>query len=77
MINYYRKFIKNFLKVAKLIIRLTKKQIIFNFGKEYKEAFKELKKRITTALILRIYDSKKELVIETNVLNKVIGGYLK
>ena len=38
MINYYRKFIKNFLKVAKPIIRLTKKEIIFNFRKKYKEA---------------------------------------
>ena len=77
MINYYRKFIKNFLKVAKLIIRLTKKKIIFNFRREYKEVFKELKRRITTALILRIYDPKKELIVKTNALNKVIGGYLK
>ena len=63
--------------MAELIIRLTKKKIIFNFGREYKEAFKKLKRRITTALILRIYNLEKELIIETDALDKAIGGYLK
>ena len=63
--------------MAKPIIRLTKKEIIFNFRKEYKEAFKELKRRITIAPILRIYDLEKELIIKTDVSDKVIRGYLK
>ena len=63
--------------MAEPIIRLTKKEIIFNFGKEYKEAFKELKRRITTAPILRIHDPKKELVVETDASDKAIGRYLK
>ena len=67
----------NIYEVAKPIIRLTKKEIIFNFRKEYKEAFKELKRRITTALILRIYDPKKELIIKTDASDKAIRGYLK
>ena len=63
--------------MAKFIIRLTKKEIIFNFGREYKEAFKELKRRITTALILRIHDPEKESIIKTDASDKAIGGYLK
>ena len=63
--------------MAKPIIRLTKKEIIFNFGEEYKEAFKELKRRMTTAPILRIYDLEKELIIKIDASDKAIGGYLK
>ena len=77
MINYYREFIKNFSKVAEPITRLTKKETIFNFGGECKEAFKELKRRMTTAPILRIHDPKKELVVETDASDKAIGGCLK
>ena len=63
--------------MAELIIRLTKKEIIFNFRRKCKEAFKELKRRITTALILYIYNPEKELIIKTNASDKAIGGYLK
>jgi len=63
--------------VAKPIIRLTKKETIFNFGKEYKEAFKELKRRMTTAPILYIHDPEKELIIETDASDKAIRGCLK
>ena len=77
MINYYRKFIKNFSKVAEPITRLTKKETIFNFGGECKEAFKELKRRMTTAPILRIHDPEKESIVETDASDKAIGGCLK
>ena len=32
---------------------------------------------MTTALILRIHDPEKELIIETDASNKAIGGCLK
>jgi hypothetical protein len=70
-------FIKNFSVITKLIIELIKKEVAFYFGDEYKKAFKELKKLITLALVLRIFDPEKEAVIETNASDKVIRGCLK
>jgi hypothetical protein len=75
--NFYRKFIKNFSAIAGLIIELIKKEVVFYFRDEYKKAFKELKRLITLALVLRIFDPEKEVVVKTNALNKVIGGCLK
>jgi hypothetical protein len=77
LINYYRKFILNFSKIAKPITELTKKDTTFNFGKECKEAFKELKERMKAALILRIFDPEKEATVEIDASDKAIGGCLK
>ena len=77
MINYYRKFILNFSTIAKPLTELIKKEVIFNFSAKCKEAFKELKRRIINALILRIFDTKKEATVEIDASDKVIGGCLK
>jgi hypothetical protein len=50
---------------------------VFHFGSECKKAFKELKRLMTTALILRIFDPERESTLETDALDKAIGGYLK
>jgi hypothetical protein len=75
--NFYRKFIKNFSAVAGLITELIKKEVVFHFGTECKKAFKELKRLMTLAPILRIFDPEKEVTVETDASNKAIGGYLK
>src|SRR6201999_126866 len=41
--NYYRRFIQQFSKVAAPLTALTKKDAVFKFGEDCKEAFKELK----------------------------------
>ena len=74
--NYYRKFIKNFSQIAAPLIILIKKESRVVFRIDYKEAFKELKRRLTTALILIIYNSEKEAVLETDVLDYTIRAYL-
>jgi hypothetical protein len=38
--------------------------------------FKELKTRFTKALILATYDLEKDTLLETNVLDKAIKGYI-
>jgi hypothetical protein len=52
--------------IVVLLTALTKKDTHFNFKKEYKEAFKELKYRIVTALILVIFNPKKEVMLKTD-----------
>jgi hypothetical protein len=39
-----------------------------------KKAFKELKRRIIIALILYIFNIKKEVIVEIDALDKVIKG---
>ena len=52
---------------------LIKKDSRFIFGIDYKEAFKELKRRLITAPILAIYDLEKEVILETDALDYAIG----
>ena len=76
ILNYYRKFIENFSQIAVSLTALNKKESRFIFGIDCKEAFKELKRRLTTALILAIYNPEKEIILETNALDYAIGACL-
>ena len=48
----------------------------FIFNKDYIEAFKELKDRLISSLILRYYNLDLKLILETDASNKVIAGIL-
>nr|GEU92055.1 hypothetical protein [Tanacetum cinerariifolium] len=50
--GFYRRFIKNFLKIARPMTRLLEKDTPFIFSKECVEAFQTLKRKLTIALIL-------------------------
>jgi hypothetical protein len=54
--GYYRRFIKDFSKIAKPMTRLLEKNKDFDWTGECQTSFEELKKRLTSAsgLILRI-----------------------
>ena len=62
--------------MAKPLTELTKKsnEWIWNEGAEV--AFRELKKRFTTAPILAHFDVEKQVIIETNVSGFAIGAVL-
>ena len=74
--NYYRKFVENFSKIAGPLTNLTKKDTYFDFGSKCKEAFKELKRRLTSAPILGIFDPDKETIMETDASDEAIGATL-
>ena len=76
ILNYYRKFIENFSQIAAPLTALIKKESRFTFGINCKKAFKELKRRLTIALILAIYNFKKEVILETDVLDYAIRACL-
>ena len=50
--GYYRRFIKDFSRLAALMMRLTKKEVKFDWDDRCEEAFQELKRRLTSAPIL-------------------------
>ena len=52
LVGYYGKFIKNFAKIAKPLILLTRQQVKFEWTPEHQEAFMKLKDSIIQAPIL-------------------------
>ena len=74
--NYYRKFIKDFARVARLINMLTRKDMKWQQGQEQQKAFDELKGVFTTKPVLVAPDLDKEFRVEADALNYVTGGVL-
>ena len=54
MCSYYRKFIPNFLAIAKPLIRLTKKFAKYEWSKKYQAAFDFLKETLTSVPVFSL-----------------------
>ena len=81
--NYYRRFIKNYSKVAKPLTDCLKglgekhgKGMKLDMPPFAKEAFDNLKQAFTTAPVLSRYDPQLETVIEVDSSDACIGGIL-
>jgi hypothetical protein len=58
--GYYRRFIKDFSKIAKPMTKLLEKNKAFEWTKECQTSFEELRKRLTSAPVLILpYLTKK------------------
>jgi len=74
--NYYRRFIKDFVKVARPMNMLTRKDVKWQWGEEQEQAFDELKRIFTSRPVLVAPDLDKEFRIEVDALNYATGGVL-
>ena len=54
--GYYRRFIEDFSRIAAPIMRLTRKEVKFDWDDRCEKAFQELKRRLTPAPILIVSD---------------------
>ena len=54
--GYYRRFIKDFSRITAPMTRLTQKEVKFDWDDRCKEAFQELKRRLTSTPILIVLD---------------------
>ncbi|GJX23248.1 putative reverse transcriptase domain-containing protein [Tanacetum coccineum] len=61
--GYYRRFIKNFSKIAKSLTILTQKCKTFDWGEEQKLAFQTLKDKLCNAPVLALPDRPKDFVV--------------
>ena len=76
LVGYYRKFIKDYFKKAKLITNLTQKERPFEWTIDQQEAFEELKKSLTSQPVLKYPDFEKEFILMTDASNIAIGAVL-
>jgi len=74
--NFYRRFIRNFSKIAKPLVRLTRKDVPFDFDEACKAAFALLKKTVTEGPVLAHFDRTKKSYLETDSSDYVNSGVL-
>jgi len=70
-INFYRCFIKNFLKLVKSFTQLTRKDTSFVWNEVCVQAFHDLKKQVSSISVLRHFDSKRQTILEINASDYV------
>ncbi|GJR67028.1 putative reverse transcriptase domain-containing protein [Tanacetum coccineum] len=71
--GYYRCFIANFSKIAKLLTLLTRKNKKYEWGVEQEEAFQTLKNNLCDAPILSLPDGVEDFVVYGDASNQGLG----
>jgi hypothetical protein len=75
--SYYRKFIKNFAKIAAPLTNLLKKSIVtYEWEEACDEAFETLKGILVKAPLLKLRDFDKDFEIQSDAFDFVIGGVI-
>jgi len=74
--NYYRRFIKNFARIARLMNVLTWKEEKWWWEEAQQKAFEELKEIFTSKPVLATPDLDKEFRVEADASNYATGGVL-
>jgi len=75
--NFYRRFIQDYSRVARVLTELTKKtREKWSWNLEAEKALQELKQRFTTAPILAHFDAQQPVIIETDASDFALGAIL-
>ncbi|GFW86537.1 hypothetical protein TNCV_4333211 [Trichonephila clavipes] len=74
--GYFRKYIKDYSKIAKPLSDLTRKENIFVFGTQQKEAFEKLKKILSEGPILYLYKYGRKTELHTDACKQGYGTIL-
>ena len=76
LVGYYRKFIKDFAKIAKPLTLLTQQQVKFDWMPTHHEAFLKLKESIIEAPILCYPGPNKRYIVYTDASDDAYGVQL-
>ncbi len=76
LMNYYRKFVPNYARIAEPLTQLMCKNKRWHWDKEQKNAFHALKRSLSGTAHLRILNSTCEKVLETDVSDFAVGACL-
>nr|GEV35031.1 putative reverse transcriptase domain-containing protein [Tanacetum cinerariifolium] len=74
--SYYRRFIKDFSKIAKSLTILTQKDKKFVWGKDQEMAFQILKQKLCEASILSLPEGNDDFVVYCDALIQGLGAVL-
>jgi hypothetical protein len=74
--GYYRYFILNYSKIARPLLDLTKKTVVWNWGPPQMQAFEELKTRMCQSLVLMQPNFNKKFYLQTDALAYGVGTIL-
>ncbi|CAN6704228.1 unnamed protein product [Malus baccata var. baccata] len=74
--GFYRRFIKDFSKIAQPLCRLLQKEVAFQFTKECTESFKQLKELLTTAPIIVPPDCSLPFELMCDASDYALGAVL-
>ncbi|CAN6586245.1 unnamed protein product [Malus baccata var. baccata] len=75
-IGFYRRFIKDFSKIAQPLCRLLQKEVAFKFNKECETTFKTLKDMLTSAPIIMPPDWSLPFELMCDASDYAIGAFL-
>ncbi len=70
-VNFYRCFIKNFLKLVKSFTQLTRKNTSFVWNKICVQVFDNLKKQVSSVSVLHHFDLKQQAILKIDTSNYV------
>ena len=73
LVSYYRKFVRDFTKIAKPLLDLLRKSVSEIWDEHCYRAFGELKRRLTSAHVLKFLEFKKPFEVHTDALDFAIG----
>ena len=76
LVSYYRKFVRDFAKIAKPLSDLLKKSMSEIWDEHCYRAFGELKRGLTFAHVLKFSKFKKPFEVHTDASDFAIGGVL-
>ncbi|GKD68718.1 putative reverse transcriptase domain-containing protein [Tanacetum coccineum] len=74
--RYYRRFIEGFSLISKPLTKLTQKNKKYEWGKEEKEAFQTLKRKLCSALILALPEETEDFMVYCDASLKGYGALL-
>ena len=74
--GFYRRFIKDFSKIARPLCRLLEKDAKFEFVEAFKSAFEDIKTKLVIAPIMATPDWSKNLEIMCDASNYAMGAVL-
>ena len=75
-VNFYRRFIRKFSKIADSLNDFTHKNRAFKWTAKCQKAFDNLKKTFITASIFKHFDSEVENIVEIDVFDERLKGVL-
>jgi len=76
LVGYYHRFVQNFSKIATPPTNLTRKVPKYEWAKQCKEAFQELKKRLMSEPILALPTTGKDFLVYSNASRSGLGCVL-